>query len=359
MGNCFGRPKAQVGPATTSSANPEKPADDQEEEEEDLEMIPKYNTFQDFFHSTDSPTIYEYRFVREIGTGAMSFVYLAQHTQSDEPYAVKVYSNSVLEKPTLGSEQPALDNVQHEIEIMSKFAPRYLLSMIELMNNPKTNSMILIFPFAGLGTLQSQVDSHSIDQPHLAIAFHQIGVGLQHLHSHNVVHRDLKPDNVLCFSHEYFVLSDFSVSTELEDPNVKLEDTKGSPAFMSPEEISGDPFLAKPADVWAYGVMVYQCVFGLLPFNLGSVEGQPIGMTILSVIQLLETEVLVIPKLTDDIDPLVVPLIKRCLDKEPLKRPTFDEIVKSEYFKAAWPIDEAMAEEDAEAANQGEGAEEA
>jgi serine/threonine protein kinase len=340
MGNCFGGPPhAQVSP---------EPAGDvkSSEEEEDPEMIPKYSNFQEFFRSTDKPTVYEYQFVREIGTGAMSYVYLAQNTTNEEPFAIKVYNNTQLEKPTLGSEQPLIENVQHEIEIMGQYGHRFLLSMIEVMHNPKTNSMLMVFPFAGMGSLQGQIESKAIDQAHLAIAFHQIAEGLRHLHSHNVVHRDLKPDNVLCFTHEYFVLSDFSVSQVLDDPDVKLEDMKGSPAFLSPEEISGDPFYAKPADVWAYGIMVYNGVFRTLPFNLESVGDKPIGMTILTMMTLLETEPLTFPELTEDIDPLVVDLLKACLDKDYSKRPTFEEIVKSEYFKDAWPIDQAMIEED-------------
>ena len=224
---------------------------------------------------------------------------------------------------------------------------RYILTIFESINSPSTNSTLMVIPYAANGTVQHCLDDNLLDFKSISICFHQIGEGLRYMHEQNMVHRDIKPDNMLCFSETYFVLSDFSVSTVLESDNQLLEDTKGSPAFLSPEECSGELCEAKPCDVWAYGVSLYSAVFGMLPFNLAEGQGRTMANTILVVTEKLENESLQFPKkLPDGLDDSVVDLLKKVLQKDPKKRPTFAEIVKHKYFKDAWPIDEQLLEEE-------------
>ena len=316
-------------------------------QEEEVEPGNTYYSFQDFFQSEENPSIYEYVFLKEIGKGAMSRVYLAKNEQNDELVAVKVYNNTQLKKQTLGSEETLFDSVQREINLMGMLNHRYILTIFESINSPSTNSTLMVIPYAANGTVQHCLDDNLLDFKSISICFHQIGEGLRYMHEQNMVHRDIKPDNMLCFSETYFVLSDFSVSTVLESDNQLLEDTKGSPAFLSPEECSGELCEAKPCDVWAYGVSLYSAVFGMLPFNLAEGQGRTMANTILVVTEKLENESLQFPKkLPDGLDDSVVDLLKKVLQKDPKKRPTFAEIVKHKYFKDAWPIDEQLLEEE-------------
>ena len=322
-------------------------ANAQATQEEMAELENRYYSFPDFFQSEESPTIYEYLFLKEIGKGAMSRVYLAQNQQNEELVAVKVYNNTQLKKQTLGSEETLFDSVQREINLMGMLNHRYILSILESIDSPNTNSTLMVMPFAGNGTVQTCLDKNLLDFRSISICFHQIAEALRYMHEQNMVHRDIKPDNMLCFSETYFVLSDFSVSTVLKSDDELLEDTKGSPAFLSPEECSGELCAAKPCDVWAYGVSLYSAVFGILPFNLAEGQGRTMANTILVVTEMLEKESLKFPKeLPEGLDPLVVDLLKKILKKDPKERPTFEEIVKHEYFKEAWPIDQELLDEE-------------
>jgi serine/threonine protein kinase len=356
MGNCFGcLAKGQVTGPTEKNTEPTGEA--QISPEDAAEMTPQYFSFQDFFGEEAKPKIYEYVFLKEIGRGAMSHVYLTASEETGEQFAVKVYDNTALMRQTMGSEEPMIVQVNREIELMGQLNHRYILSIIEVIENPKTNSTLMIMPFAANGTLQSMLDNHTITPPQLAVCFHQVAEGLRYLHSKGIIHRDLKPDNVLCINDEYFVLSDFSVSTQLEDPDAKVEDTKGSPAFLSPEECSGEMYYPKPADVWAYGVTLYRAIFGVLPFRLDTAQGRSVATTILRVMENLEKEPLEMPALPEGTDPKVVPLIESILNKDPLKRPTFEQIVQHEYFKDAWPIDQKYVDEENQIQNEQEGEE--
>jgi serine/threonine protein kinase len=301
-------------------------------------------SFGEFFATNKRCELSGYVFEKEIGKGSISHVYLARHIESGNNVAVKVYNLPQLCKPSLGPEEPLFESVRREISLMDSVSHRYVLEIYEAITSNETNSLLIVMPFARLGTLQSLLDSNSIAQDAFPICFLQVAVAFQCLHERHIVHRDLKPDNILCFEANYFVLCDFSVSAQLDGPGVKLDDTRGSPAFLSPEECSGHAYDPKAADVWAYGITLFRSIFSHLPFNLESAHGRAVLPTIILVKELLETEELVLPDLPDGADPEVLPLIRATLDKDVERRPTFDDIVKFNYFRDAWPIDQTFEE---------------
>ena len=317
--------------------------------------IRSFFSFASFILQTETPQIFEWLFKKEIGKGALSRVFLAENTETKELAAAKVYNKSMLLRQTLGGEDPPFVAVQREIEILASISHRYVLPIIEVIEDDYSNSLIMMMPYAEKGSLQSYLDSlGDYSEELVAIAFHQTAEALRYVHSKNIVHRDIKPENILVFSDTFFCLSDFSVSTTLDQPDQRLIDTRGSPAFLSPEECGGDQFLPKPADVWAFGVSLYSVIFKKLPFNLDQAQGKTVANTIFAVTELLTNGVLEIPEGTNA-SPEVIDLIQKTLAHDPLERPTFAEIVQHPFFNQAREVDETnllsqtIAEEEEEA----------
>jgi serine/threonine protein kinase len=319
-------------------------------EEETLE--PQYRSFTDFFVNSSDRRIGSYVFESHIGQGAASHVYRAIDERDNATVAVKIYSQSRLLRRTLGPEEPLVDSVRREIDLMDSLKHRYIISLVDVFVENVTQSLMLVMPFAARGTLQKLLDSGDMNSEDFPVCFLEIAEAFRYLHGRNIVHRDLKPDNILCFRSDYYVVSDFSISMELSSPDEMLDDTKGSPAFLSPEECSGEEFRAKPADVWAFGVTVYRSVFGYFPFNIESAQGREVVSTIIAVKELLDGEELAFPNGADE---KVVGLLRATLEKDPDKRATFEEIVGFEWFAEARVVDEAnriAAEEYAETAEE-------
>lgn len=283
--------------------------------------------------------IFEWILIKEIGKGSRSNVFLAKNTETNQILAAKIYDKGLLLRQTLENVDPPYVAVQREIEIMAAVDHRYILDAKEVIEDDILNAIIILMSYAERGTLQDMIEAKKFTEDMIPICFFEIAESLRYLHSLNIVHRDIKPENILVFSDTEFVLSDFSVSTALSDENQKLDDTMGSPAFLSPEECDQDSFAPKPADVWAYGVSLYYSVFKKFPFNLDSCHGQNAANTAISVTNLLTTELLTFPEGTDE-NSDVVRLLKSILNKDPTKRPTFEEIIKDKYFDVALPIDE-------------------
>lgn len=272
--------------------------------------------------------IYEYTFGKLLGKGSMSRVYQVNN-DTNETYAAKVYSKSRLLKPCLGHESLPFNEVQTEINIMCKINNPHILTIREVIEDHVSDSLILILPLAKYGTLTNYTKLIDLTENDFKFCFYQIIQGLENLHASNIVHRDIKPENILVFAPDDYKISDFSASTILPSENAMISDTKGSPAFLSPEECTGEPFDPKASDVWALGISIYYMSFKILPFNLSSINSKPMLNAIYLVTKLLQTQKLIIP---NSASPDLQNLLRALLQKDPLNRPKMSEILNFEWF---------------------------
>merc|ERR1719265_3142774 len=96
-------------------------------------------------------------------------------------------------------------------------------------------------------------------------------LSIRHLHSHNIVHRDVKGDNFLCECRDLtapenrIVLADFGVAVELRCPNTRLHESCGTPRYWAPEFFDLDYHMK--VDIWAVGVIIYNLLVGRFPFR--------------------------------------------------------------------------------------------
>jgi calcium/calmodulin-dependent protein kinase kinase 2 len=134
------------------------------------------------------------------------------------------------------------------------------------------------------------------------------------VHAQGVIHRDIKPDNLLLSEHDELKIVDFGVSEMFEKPkeddDMMTAKSAGSPAFLAPElcvarhgDVSG-----KAADIWSMGVSLYCLRYGKIPFNCDDVVG---------IYTAIKTEPHVLP---EDENPDFVDLMSKILEKDPKKR---------------------------------------
>jgi serine/threonine protein kinase len=269
----------------------------------------------------------------------MCHVYVALNHETNEHVAIKVYSNAQLFRRAYGTAEPAYESVQREIELVVKLQHRYIVPTQDVFQEPTTNSTMLVMPLAEFGTLQRVISEKILPLTGLPIAFLQIAEGMRYLHSIKVAHRDLRPDNVLCFALDYYMITNFSSAAQ----SAPVTGPKGAAAFLAPEECAQEPFDPMPTDVWAYGVMLYWAVFDRLPFNLDMARGGTTHSTVAKAMDLLGTEDLVVPELPQDVDPAAVELVKKCLETNTAERPTFDDILAFQFFRDTRPADGGLA----------------
>ena len=202
-----------------------------------------------------------YRILEEVGQGGMAVVYRARDEKLRREVAVKVLHAHLLAEP----ESKA--RLEREACAVAKLNHDGILRVFDY-SGEEAESSYIVTEFIDGQTLKQFLSNHKLPVPEIAaLIVIQVGEALTHAHSLGIIHRDVKPENVMVRRDGVLKLMDFGVAqvVDLERMTVTGQ-ILGSPAYMAPEALDGRS-LDFRSDIFSVGVMLYQMATGILPFS--------------------------------------------------------------------------------------------
>ncbi|KAK1882533.1 MAP/microtubule affinity-regulating kinase 4 [Dissostichus eleginoides] len=208
--------------------------------------------------SDEQPHVGNYRLLKTIGKGNFAKVKLARHILTGKEVAIKIIDKTQL-NPT------SLQKLFREVRIMKGLNHPNIVQLFEVIETDKT--LYLIMEFASGGEVFDYLVSHGrMKEVEARAKFRQIVSAVNYCHTKNIVHRDLKAENLLLDADANIKIADFGFSNEFTLGN-KLDTFCGSPPYAAPELFQGKKYDGPEVDVWSLGVILYTLVSGSLPFD--------------------------------------------------------------------------------------------
>ena len=195
----------------------------------------------------------KYKIIAPLGSGGFGAVYLAQDTWIDKRVAIKVPHRQNLDFGELLREPRLLASVSHP-------------NIVSILTAEKEdNVFFIVMEYVPGETLEHVIAAAGALDLHRSLDFTcQICNAMDHAHRQGVIHRDLRPANVLVTDHDMLKVADFGTSRFLE---IAAHGTTviGSPPYMAPEQFHGKAVFA--SDIYSLGITMYQMLTGLLPYD--------------------------------------------------------------------------------------------
>ena len=200
-----------------------------------------------------------YRVIDVLGKGGMGEVYRAYDTELRDQVAIKIVCSGADDSETLA-------RFRREIGLARKVTSTNVLRVYDLAEYEGLRFLTMEYVDGEDLAAMMKRDRHMPLERVLAI-FRQVCAGLAAVHAQGVVHRDLKPANVLVDKTGTARVADFGLARSVDDSGVTITGAVlGSPAYMSPEQVKGDP-VDERSDIYSLGVMLYELVAGKPPFH--------------------------------------------------------------------------------------------
>jgi calcium/calmodulin-dependent protein kinase kinase 2 len=162
--------------------------------------------------------------------------------------------------------------LRREVDIMRALQHPNLVRLFEVIDDRVSDKVLMVVEYCEGGALVRPgqlTPERRMPEPIAQFYFRQMAAGLAYLHGNNVVHGDMKPENVLLAGDATVKIADFGQSQFLNDGgHTTFKQTLGTPAYLAPEVCAGREYRGQPADVWALGISLYYLIFGELPFGV-------------------------------------------------------------------------------------------
>ena len=243
-----------------------------------------------------------YRVHRRLGSGGMANVYYADHALLERSVVIKVLHAH------LARDEEMRERFRREAEAACRLSHPHICSMIDY--GDVDGSVFLVMPYFGGGSLADMIQrERTLAAPLAASVAVQVSCALDYAHRRGVVHRDVKPDNILFDEDGNAVITDFGIATaQFHGRLTGTGRAMGTPHYMSPEQAMGKMVDGR-SDLYAVGVMLYEMLLGFPPFD--GADSYSVGYKHVH-------EQPVSPEVVDSrTPPALAALVMRCLAKHP------------------------------------------
>lgn len=246
-----------------------------------------------------------YRLGRKLGQGGMASVWRAHDDVLDRDVAVKLLT------PEHAADPDAFDRARNEARCGARFAHPNVVAVYDFGTSRRggRGTAYLVMELVEGPLLVRALRDGPLDWQVAVRVCAEVGAGLAAAHGHGIVHRDVKPANIVLTAAGAKIL-DFGVAARIGHPSEPV--LFGTPTYLAPERLDGEP-AGPAADVYAVGVLLYQCLTGRIPWPVGTEE------------QVLHAHRFTPPAQLPAIaglPPEVAELCAACLSKVPECRPT-------------------------------------
>jgi serine/threonine protein kinase len=245
-----------------------------------------------------------YTLLEPIGHGGMAVVYRARQESLDRTVAVKVLSEN------LAASTEFMERFRREARTAASMRHPNVITVHDFGEDDR-GVPYLVLEYIGGPTLADLMDV-GLDDQRIPDLLDQIAAGLDYAHARGVIHRDIKPGNVLMTEDGRAVLADFGLAWLLEGAHLTLTGgVIGTPEYMSPEQAAGNP-IDHRCDVYALGVVLYEMLVGDRPF----IAETPIGVLLMH----LQDEPPSLLEARPDLPLPVAEVLEKALVKDPNER---------------------------------------
>ncbi len=256
-------------------------------------------------------TLGEYEIIGELGRGGMASVYLAHDIALDRQVAIKVIS------PSLGASPPLVERFRREARTAASLSHPNIIPIYAVRHSDRLLYFVMKYVEGRpLDSILRETGALPVNTVQAILG--QVAGAVGYAHRHGVVHRDIKPGNILIDDEGWCVVTDFGIAKVAESEGLTTSGVMvGTPAYMSPEQcLSND--VTGASDQYALGVVAYEMLTGRLPFP---------GSSMMSVMYAhVHVPVPDIASLRDQVPPDLASTIMRMLAKEPGDRwPSVEE----------------------------------
>ncbi|KAI8935184.1 hypothetical protein NX059_007777 [Plenodomus lindquistii] len=209
---------------------------------------------------TDQVNLNHFRLLRVVGKGAFGKVRIVERKDTGLTFALKyIRKDEVVRSESVRNiirERRMLEHLNHPFLCNLRYSFQdieYLYIVVDLMNG---------------GDLRFHISRKTFTEEAVRFWIAQLGCAVRYIHQQGIVHRDIKPDNVLLDSEGHVHLADFNVASDFT-PHKPLTSKSGTLAYLAPEVYEGKGYSCE-VDWWSLGVLFYECIYNKRPFEASS-----------------------------------------------------------------------------------------